>query len=154
MKTAAAYSTEEKISIVKAHEEGGRTLKQVCDEYGISKSYLCYLLKNYRERGTDSIQTTRYHSSEFKLRIIKRYYEEGIPIAELSRESGVQYRMIKEWLERYSKKGYEGLTTQKRGRPKAAAEPTTAETRMKQLEMENEVLRSFLEEYERWDAKR
>lgn len=41
MKNGPAYSHEEKIAIIREHEEGHKTL---CEEYGISKSYLCYLL--------------------------------------------------------------------------------------------------------------
>ena len=52
--------------------------------------------------------------------------------------------MIKEWLIWYTKEGYAGLTTRKRGRPKAV-EPKTVAERIRQLEMENEVLRSFLD---------
>ena len=51
------------------------------------------------------------------------------------------------------KKGYAGLTTRKRGRPRTV-EPKTDADRIRQLEMENEVLRSFLNVCERWDAKR
>lgn len=51
MKNGPAYSHEEKIAIIREHEEGHKTLKQVCEKYGISKSYLCYLLKRYREEG-------------------------------------------------------------------------------------------------------
>ena len=49
MKNGPAYSHEEKIAIIREHEEGHKTLRQVCEKYGISKSYLCYLLKHYRE---------------------------------------------------------------------------------------------------------
>ena len=72
---------------------------------------------------------------------------------ELVKETGIQYRMIKEWLSRYAKEGCAGLTTRKRGRPKAV-EPKTDAERIRQLEMENEVLRSFLNACERRDAKR
>ena len=74
-------------------------------------------------------------------------------IAELVKETGIQYRMIKEWLSRYAKEGYAGLTTRKRGRPKTV-EPKTDADHIHQLKMENEVLRSFLNECERRDAKR
>lgn len=153
MKNGAAYSYDEKINIIREHEKNHKTLKQICDEYGISKSYLCYLLKQYREAGSKNIQSTQYYSNEFKLKVVKRHYEDGVTIADLTRETGIQYRMIKEWLQKYAKEGYSGLTTRKRGRPKKA-EPKTAEEKIQQLEMENEVLRSFREECERWDAKK
>ena len=55
MKNGPAYSHEEKIAIIREHEEGHKTLKQVCEKYGVSKSYLCYLLKHYREEGEKGI---------------------------------------------------------------------------------------------------
>lgn len=153
MKNGAAYSHSEKITIIREHEESHKTLKQICSEYGVSKSYLCYLLKQYRESGKNGISKTRYYSAEYKLKVVKRHYEDGIPIADLIRETGIQYRMIKEWLGRYARDGYAGLTTRKRGRPKQI-EPKSDAERIRQLEMENEVLRAFREEYERWNAKK
>ena len=153
MKNGPADSHEEKIAIIREHEEGHKTLKQICEKYGISKSYLCYLLKHYREEGEKGIADTRYYSAEFKLKVVKRHFEEAVSIMDLVKETGIQYRMIKGWLSAYSKGGYNGLTTRKRGRPKRP-EPKSDAERIRQLEMENEVLRSFLEECERWDAKR
>ena len=153
MKNGAAYSHEQKIEIIREHTEKHRTLKEICEEYGISKSYLCYLLKQYRDSGKKGIAATKYYSEEFKLEVVKRHYEDGATIVELVKETGIQYRMIKEWLSRYAKEGYAGLTTRKRGRPKTI-EPKTDAERIRQLEMENEVLRSFLEACERWDAKK
>lgn len=153
MKNGAAYSHEQKIAIIREHTEKHRTLKEICEEYGISKSYLCYLLKQYRDSGKKGIAATKYYSEEFKLEVVKRHYEDGATIVELVKETGIQYRMIKEWLSRYAKEGYAGLTTRKRGRPKTI-EPKTDAERIRQLEMENEVLRSFLEACERRDAKK
>lgn len=153
MKNGAAYSHEQRIAIIREHTEKHRTLKEICEEYGISKSYLCYLLKQYRDSGKKGIAATKYYSEEFKLEVVKRHYEDGATIVELVKETGIQYRMIKEWLSRYAKEGYAGLTTRKRGRPKTI-EPKTDAERIRQLEMENEVLRSFLEACERWDAKK
>ncbi len=153
MKNGPAYSHEEKIAIIREHEEGHKTLKEICEKYGISKSYLCLLLRRYREEGTKGIADTRYYTAEYKLSVVKRHYEDAVPIAELVKETGIQYRMIKGWLSAYTKNGYDGLVTKKRGRPKRA-EPQSDAERIRQLEMENEVLRSFLEECERWDAKR
>lgn len=153
MKNGAAYSHEQRIAIIREHTEKHRTLKEICEEYGISKSYLCYLLKQYRDSGKKGIAATKYYSEEFKLEVVKRHYEDGATIVELVKETGIQYRMIKEWLSRYAKEGYAGLTTRKRGRPKTIEPKTDAEC-IRQLEMENEVLRSFLEACERWDAKK
>lgn len=153
MKNGTAYSHEQKVAIIQEHTERHRTLREICEEYGISKSYLCYLLKQYRENGKKGIASTKYYSVEFKLEVVRRHYEDGATIVELVNETGIQYRMIKEWLSRYAKEGYAGLTTRKRGRPKTVESKTDAD-RIRQLEMENEVLRSFLEACEGWDVKK
>lgn len=41
------FSYEEKITIIREHEENHKTLKAICEEYDISKSYLCYILRDY-----------------------------------------------------------------------------------------------------------
>ena len=64
MKNGPAYSHEEKIAIIREHEEGHKTLRQVCEKYGISKSYLCYLLKHYRAEGEKGIADTRYDDTK------------------------------------------------------------------------------------------
>lgn len=35
------FSYEEKITIIREHEENHKTLKAICEEYDISKSHLC-----------------------------------------------------------------------------------------------------------------
>ena len=146
------FSYEEKITIIREHEENHKTLKAICEEYDISISYLCYFLRDYRQNGKESLKNTKYYSAEYKLKVIKRHFEDGISVADLTRETGIQYRMLKQWFQDYQKRGEEGLSTRKRGRPRKP-KPNTPEEKIRQLEMENEVLRAFREECERWDAK-
>lgn len=147
------FSYEEKLTIVREHEVNHKTLKAICEEYDISKSYLCYLLKDYREKGKESLKSTKYYSAEFKLKVVKRHFEDGVSIADLTRETGIQYSMLKQWFDHYQQKGETGLTNRRRERQRKPT-PNSPEEKIKQLEMENEVLRSFLEECERWDAKK
>ena len=86
------FSYEEKLTIIREHEENHKTLKAICEEYDISKSYLCYILRDYREHGKESLKNTKYYSAEYKLKVIKRHFEDGISIADLTRETGIQYR--------------------------------------------------------------
>ena len=71
------FSYEEKVDIVREHEEAHKTLKAICEEYDISKSYLCYLLKEYREKGRKAFKDTKSHTAAQKLEIIKRHYEDN-----------------------------------------------------------------------------
>ena len=112
------FSYEEKITIIREHEENHKTLKAICEEQDISKSYLCYILRDYRQNGKESLKNTKYYSAEYKLKVIKRHFEEGISVADLTRETGIQYRMLKQWFQDYQKRGAEGLSTRKRGRPR------------------------------------
>ena len=64
------FSYEEKVDIVREHEEAHKTLKAICEEYDISKSYLCYLLKEYREKGRKAFKDTKSHTAAQKLEII------------------------------------------------------------------------------------
>lgn len=50
------FSYEEKITIIREHEENHKTLKAICEEYDISKSYLCYILRDYRQKGKESLK--------------------------------------------------------------------------------------------------
>lgn len=111
------------------------------------------LLRQYKENGKKVLQDTKYYSQEYKLKVMKKHFEDGISVADLTRETGIQYRMLKEWASRYAHGGTEALNKARRGRPRKP-EPNSPEERIKQLEMENEVLRTFLEECERWDAKK
>ena len=88
------FSYEEKVDIVREHEEAHKTLIAICEEYDISKSYLCYLLKEYREKGRKAFKDTKSHTAAQKLEIIKRHYEDGITIAEL-----VHHRVLSVFLD-------------------------------------------------------
>jgi len=112
-----------------------------------------YLLKQYQEHGKNGISTPRYYTEEYELSVIKCHYEDGETIMDLVQETGIQCRMIKEWLNCYAREGYAGLITLKCVKPKAA-EPKTDAERIRRLEMENEVLRPFPETCEGWDAKK
>jgi|GEM_PF-2279796 Transposase. len=149
----AAFTYEEKLTIIREHEEKHKTLKAICEENDISKSYLCLLLREYRKSGKEALKETKYYSEEYKLRVVKRHFEDGISVADLTRETGIQYRMLKQWFENYQKHGEIGLNKCRRGRPRKP-QPNTPEEQIRQLKIENEVLRAFLKECERWDAKK
>lgn len=47
MKKGTAYSHEQKVAIIQEYTEQRRTPQEICEKYSISKSSLCYLLKQY-----------------------------------------------------------------------------------------------------------
>lgn len=113
------FSYEEKISIIREHGENRKTLKAICEEYDISNSYRCYILSEYRQNGKESLKNTKYYSAEYKLKVIKQHLEDDISVAVLTRETRIQYRMLKQWFEDYQRRGEEGLPPpRKRGSPR------------------------------------
>lgn len=89
-----------------------------------------------------------------KEQAIKMFYEEGKTRREITEHFGIIDKdRVKKWLRQYRKEGFESFSKPK-GRPiNTSRTEQTPEERIKQLEMENELLRSFLHELERWDAK-
>lgn len=58
--------------------------------------------------------TNRKWSKEEKLRIVKRYFDEGIGSLTLGKEEGIEPAMIRNWIHRYLDKGERGLENQKK----------------------------------------
>jgi len=46
---------------------------------------------------------------ELRLRVVKLYLEEGVPISVIQQESGIGQQTIRNWIERYQGRGQEGL---------------------------------------------
>lgn len=83
-------------------EENLKTLKAICEEYDISKSYLCYIIREYREKGKESLKNTKYYSAEYKLKVIKWH------LCCRSNERNWQTTSyVKHWFEDYQKRGEE-----------------------------------------------
>lgn len=91
---------------------------------------------------------------EVRILAVKMFFEEGITKREILDKLGVQNdTQLEEWFRAYKKEGYDGLKPKSKGRPRKALKdpiPQSLEERVKQLEMENELLRSFLSETGRW----
>jgi transposase-like protein len=51
----------------------------------------------------------RKYNQEEKLRVVRRYYDEHISYAQLSREEGIAYSIICKWLHDYAAEGDDGL---------------------------------------------
>lgn len=152
MKNRYKLTYEERARIVQDHLENHKTLRQLTEEYGVSKSTICLILKAYRQRGVSGLRPTQYYSTEFKHRLVKEHYLEGLTIKEIVQKHKLERRTFLRWLSRYNENGLDGLRLRQRGRP-TKPKPNTPEERIRQLEMENEVLRAFRQECERWDAR-
>jgi transposase len=153
MRRKHSLTLEERTLIVQEHLENKKTLRQLTEEFDVSKSTICLILKAYREKGSEGLKPSKYYSTEFKHQLVKAHLIDGLTIKEVVDKYQLERRTYLRWVARYNESGIDGLKLKHRGRP-TKPKANTPEERIRQLEMENEVLRAFQQECERWDAKR
>lgn len=97
------------------------------------------------------------YSFKTKLATVKAHLEEGLTITEVLVKYGVKSEtQISNWCARYRLLGEQGLMSSKRGRPRKEEkrEPKSNEEplwkKIQRLEMENDLLKKYLEEERRW----
>lgn len=79
---------------------------------------------------------------DLKLEAIRLWQEEGIPQSEITEKLGIQDpSRVKTWLNIYRREGEAGLKKPRRGRPKK--DQNSLEERIRQLEMENTLLKAL-----------
>ena len=79
---------------------------------------------------------------ETKLEAIRLWEEEGIPQKEITNRLGIQDPgRVQTWLRIYRKEGKAGLKKPRRGRPRK--DRNSLEERIRQLEMENTLLKAL-----------
>ena len=82
------------------------------------------------------------YALETKLRAIKLHEEEGIPYKEIAKKLAIRDpNRVKVWVGIYRKEGKVGLKKPRRGRPKIKRD--SLEEQIKQLEMENTLLKAL-----------
>lgn len=143
--------------------EAGFTLKQICLKYGVYRTTIEQIERQYREHGINSFKekgkNTKYPVN-YKMKIIKRVLA-GESIRGIASELCVNSGLIHSWVKRYKELGYNGLIEKKKGRPpkmKPKSKEITIndtsmdekdkkikelEERNAQLEMENDLLKKL-----------
>ncbi len=66
-------------------------------------------LEEVKESRSEGKRITKRYSYEVKLRAVKLYLEEGLPVSLLGKELGVKSSTILGWLKRYRARGEAGL---------------------------------------------
>ena len=95
-------------------------------------------------------QGMRRYPNAIKEEAIRLFFEEGNTIRHIAVKLLIKdEERIKIWVRIYRRKGMAGLTCKPIGRPRKNVPPDESKARIKYLEMENELLRSFLYELER-----
>ena len=88
----------------------------------------------------------KHYPESFKLQI-KQEYDAGASMKSLHRKYGISVYSIESWCGLRPEVNRRQVAPLKRGRP--TSKPEDLEKKVKRLEMENELLRNFLQELER-----
>lgn len=92
------------------------------------------------------------YSLDIKREAVKLYFENGFTKRQIREKLGIKSdTQLEGWFRAYRKDGIDGLEPARMGRPRKPTVTTAMSDaeRIKQLEMENELLRNFLLELER-----
>jgi len=89
---------------------------------------------------------TKPYSEELKLRV-RLEHEQGASLHSLCRKYGMSYYSAESWCGLRPEVNRRQALPRKKGRP--TNKPEELEAKVRRLEMENELLRNFLEELER-----
>ena len=75
-------------------------------------------------------------TQEEKLRIVKRYFEEGITQRPLAKEEGISHGMLANWITKYHEEGPDGLSSKKKtGNPFSALHTSNSLTEVERLRL-------------------
>ena len=143
--------------------EAGFTIKQICLKYGVNRTTIEKIERQYREHGIESFKEKGNNSKypvDFKMEIINRVLA-GESIKGIASELCINDGLIHFWVKRYKELGYNGLIEKKKGRP-PKMKPKSKETQINdtsmdekdkrikeleernaQLEMENDLLKKL-----------
>lgn len=94
------------------------------------------LLKGCDLMGRHKGGTNKYWSQEEKLRIVNRYFSEGIGRRTLAKEEGIASGMLWNWIKKYQDEGEQGLINKKKtGNPFAALHTSKSLSETERLKM-------------------
>lgn len=125
--------------------------KSIGNALGIPHDTVRRWLYTYRALGKEALFVTSHlnYSYETKLNVIHAVLEEGMPKPEVMKKFGIKCKtQINTWCRLYKEGGPNALLPKSKGRPKKV-EPTfksreeQLEARVRDLELENEILKRF-----------
>ena len=71
------YNEEYKRKIVKLHLEDGRTIRSLCEEYGISKASVSNWVRDYREECQENHETKQEYDLMVEIRQLQKKLAEA-----------------------------------------------------------------------------
>ncbi|MBR3264575.1 MAG: transposase [Erysipelotrichaceae bacterium] len=111
-------SDEDKREIIRLNKEVGVSQAKLARMYNVDVSIIERLIRKYGVYGEAALirKPYRKYSQEFKMEIINRC-RNGESKRSLAIANNIRPSMIRSWLKRYEKDGYNGLIDKKKGRP-------------------------------------
>ena len=113
----AKLSYEDKVEIIRLHNECGYGCTTISKKFEVAVSTIDDLIKQYNIHGECALikHKNRSYSVEEKLQIINRI-ESGESINSLANEYMMSDSIIHSWLNKYKNLGYDGLKDKPKGR--------------------------------------
>jgi transposase len=148
MKKNKKYEPAFRLQVVKEHLDG-ESIKKLAGRWGLATSLLRRWVDHYQSSGEKGLlpKVHQYRSSEFKLKVVKSYLNEGLSLRDCCLQNGIAHEStVLSWVKKYELSGLNGLREQ-RGRPKLMkknnpSKKTQPLTRLEELEKENLYLRA------------
>ncbi|MCR4854804.1 MAG: helix-turn-helix domain-containing protein [Erysipelotrichaceae bacterium] len=111
-------SDDDKREIIRLNKEAGVSQAKLARMYNVDVSIIERLIRKYGVYGEAALirKPYRKYSPEFKMEIINRC-RNGESKGSLAIANNIRPSMIRSWLKRYEKDGYNGLIDKKKGRP-------------------------------------
>ena len=66
---------------------------------------------------------SKHYGSEFKLKVVKKFLEESIPVSVIRQECGLSGETVGRWVRAYRRDGEAGLATRYRGKGRSLPSP-------------------------------
>ena len=111
-------SDDDKREIIRLNKEVGVSQAKLARMYNVDVSIIERLIRKYGVYGEAALirKPYRKYSQEFKMEIINRC-RNGESKGSLAIANNIHPSMIRSWLKRYEKDGYNGLIDKKKGQP-------------------------------------
>ena len=135
--------------------ENGYSINHITNTYGISNSRLEYLWALYQNQGISALQRKSYTQTDGKLKqqIVRDIEKNHLTLVQASLKYGVSASSLEVWLKTSREQGIDALLiTKRRGRPPGMGRPRKKKpeemtelellrVRVRQLEIENALLK-------------
>ena len=95
----------ERLALTKSYLNREKSAAELCQKYGIGRSYLSRLAKRYRtygERGMD----LAYMTPAYKRQLVERHLKDGVALDKLAAEAGISVSELEKWLKAYRRSGF------------------------------------------------